>query len=389
MKELFDEIGKCIRCGFCEAVCPTLEAKDFRLYYGPRGRIILINEFLRNGREVEIFDSVYSCLECFLCYETCPAKVNAGVVCGFAKRIVAENLDSYADQVHPAVKLIRDSILRYGNPLGVNLSGWAKGLSFNPSSKNLLYTGGMYQIMPYAKRIVDIGGARKLLSILSRFPALVKLSRFVVDRKLKAELEKCLHNIVRLLSSSGIDFKYSRDFYPGTLLYDLGFVDEFEEHAKIVAGLLAEERVERIITVDPHTHYMLSEVYPKYVDFDFEVVHYLELLNVKFRKYEGVITYHEPCIFSRKLDFFTPNSILENIAEVVYPRNSGRKSMCCGGPVESLFPEITEKIAAKRFQELKDTGAEKIITACPICYVNLKKDPSVIDISEFLIKNKL
>ncbi len=389
MSELLDEIGKCIRCGFCEAVCPTLEAKDFKLYYGPRGRIILINEFLKNKKGVKIFDSVYSCLECFLCYETCPAKVNAGLVCNFAKRIITKNLSSLTDQINPAVKLIRDLTLRYGNPLGVDISGWAKGLSFKSSSKNLLYTGGMYQIMPYAKKIVEIGGVNTFFRILSKFPTLAKLSRFFVDKKLKTELERCLHNIVKLLNSCGVDLKYPRrELYPGTLLYDLGFVEEFEEYAKTVVRMLSEEKVNRIVTVDPHTHYMLTKVYPDYVDFDFEVVHYLELINAKFSKYEGTVTYHEPCIFSRKLDFSAPNAILENIANVVYPRKSGRKSMCCGGPVESLFPEITEKIATKRFLELKETGADKIITACPICYVNLKKDLSVLDISEFLIKNK-
>lgn len=58
--------------------------------------------------------------------------------------------------------------------------------------------------------------------------------------------------------------------------------------------------------------------------------------------------------------------------------------MCCGGPDELLFGEISWKVSVERFNQLRATGAERIITACPICFANLRKDGTVVDISQFL-----
>lgn len=55
------------------------------------------------------------------------------------------------------------------------------------------------------------------------------------------------------------------------------------------------------------------------------------------------------------------------------PPRSGRNVFCCGGPDELLFPEMAEKVSEERYRELSEAGNGRIITACPICFSNLKK----------------
>ncbi len=402
---LDDEAGKCIRCGFCEAVCPTLQAKSYSLYYGPRGRVILAGELLRtlqegsfNRIQLNIGDAVYSCLECFLCQEICPAGVNAGNVSNVAKQIVAgyENIFE-KPQEDPTARTLCKAIMKYKNPLGLRneVAEWARQLGFNRDSDTILYTGHMYQLMAYTKRLM--GSFEKMsryrglfLKITEKIPTVIRFSKYFVDKDFKRELEGYLRNIVTLLRHAGVEFTYlgSEEPYPGTLLYEFGHIPEFIDYATQITEWLSSRGVKKIIVLDPHTYYIFDNIYRKYVQFDFEVVYYLDYLSkLEFKEGNEPITYHEPCIFARKYEYTLPKEILEKIADVRYPQHSGRNSLCCGGPVESLFPEISKSISDRRFKELKNTGAQKIITACPICYLNLHKDPTVVDISEFLIKN--
>ena len=75
--------------------------------------------------------------------------------------------------------------------------------------------------------------------------------------------------------------------------------------------------------------------------------------------------------------------ILNNISDVKLPDRNGKTTMCCGGPDELLYPEISYSISRKRYEDLKKT-ADKIVTVCPLCYNNLSYDDNVIDFSEFV-----
>jgi len=68
------------------------------------------------------------------------------------------------------------------------------------------------------------------------------------------------------------------------------------------------------------------------------------------------------------------------------PSHKGKDTYCCGGPISLLYPKASDNIAKRRFEELKRTKADTVITVCPFCYLNLSKDETVKDISEYLVK---
>jgi len=77
---ILEEATKCIYCGFCEPVCPTLPGPHRG--YGPRGRVNLAYMMLKDGMySKNIEESIYTCLLCGACMEACPSRIDiVGVV---------------------------------------------------------------------------------------------------------------------------------------------------------------------------------------------------------------------------------------------------------------------------------------------------------------------
>lgn len=398
-----EETDKCIGCGFCESACPTLNAKDYYLYYGSRGRMALARE-LSKKRDKEFFDFLRdsqnafdSCLNCYACLTECPVGANPGKVSKLAKNLVITERRSGLSP-NPISEFITLPIKKYNNPLGLKKEcfEWSENLNLPEEGEYLLFTGCMYQMMPYSSKLISITkktgerSSRRFASIGKRFPSAVKLSRFMYDAEEKERTAGILHSIVKLLRLSNIDFYYDRELelYAGAFLNDLGFKEDFEKYAESIAKKLKEKHVKKIITVDPHSYDLLKNVYPTLTDFSVDVYFYLDLININMKKSDTTVTFHDPCYLSRHSDYTErPREILSNVTELIEPANNRKRSMCCGGPSELLYPDITEKVAAKRYAELKNTGAQMILTSCPVCFANLNRGAEVHDISEFLLMN--
>lgn len=392
----------CVNCGFCESVCPTLPAAGFRPIVGARGRVNLAKFLLGqvgNDRksDLRISEAFYSCLDCYACVQVCPAGVNAGKVSQIGKQIIVNGQLLGTDQEEPVARMIVEATKRFGNPLGVRTqcSGWAKGLEFDEDSDTLLYTGNMYQLMAYNSslaRLEALMGERMtsfIAKVAAGHPSVLYFSRFVVSKRLENRMNSYLRAIYTLLKSSGLQFNYlgKDEPYPGTLMHDFGYQEEFIKYGAGVVNLFKERGVKTIVTVDPHTYDILRNKYPKHFSgFDFNVVYYLDYLKeMEFEKEDAAVTFHEPCYFVLREDTYsTPPQLLSKIARVTYPQRSGKRTMCCGGPDEALYAGLSQRISEERSSQLKAAGTKRTITACPICYSNLSGDGAVEDISGFL-----
>jgi Fe-S oxidoreductase len=111
------------------------------------------------------------------------------------------------------------------------------------------------------------------------------------------------------------------------------------------------------------------------------------------------ITIHDPCLLARNLNDVTSiRFILKNITnlEVVEPRFNKEDVHCCGwsGTAHWADRELAIREAKMRMNELKETGANLIISACPLCELGLaygleereKEKYKILDISELLVK---
>ncbi len=205
------------------------------------------------------------------------------------------------------------------------------------------------------------------------------------ETEIKEKGEKALKGIVSALRAVGQDLAYLYDLepYSGVLLYDLGLEEDIAPHIKRVYDLLKGRGIEEVITVDPHTTFMLKEIYPKYITgYDIRVKHYLEILSEKTthlkRKGRGNLpkqfVIHDSCVMTRDLGIVEEaRKTAESIGiEVLEPESRGLDTACCGGPVEYAFADLSHQISAIRMNELAGVDRNVMVT-CPICLVNLGK----------------
>ncbi len=309
--------------------------------------------------------------------------------------------------------LLEDNARRTWNPLGIRESRcgeWARGLDLPNRGEYLLYTGCLYQMVPdieafsgILKKLESAGKTVFSLS-LKATRALNKLgldltgiyTSIVVSGRERERFSSVLRGIVQALRRVGIEPAYMREEpYNGVLYHDLGLDHLFEPHARRLAEKIRETGARTVITVDPHTTYALRYLLPEVVDgWDVEVVHYLEMLaerGYQPSKKEGSVVIHDPCYLARwngVLD--QPRELLSRAGiEVREPDFSRRLTGCCGGPIESLLPTIASEVARKRVKELVEAGSKRLVVACPICLVNLRREArefgaEVLDISELL-----
>ncbi len=263
------------------------------------------------------------------------------------------------------LKTLEENVIKYKLPIPIPekaVYSWAEGI-MEREGEIYLYTGALYQLIPYIKKVV---GLRFKPSFLSPLAKLLK-----PDKELKEKVEKILKNVGRRLAERGVAYLFEDDLYSGALLYDLGLKRGFEVQAKRVIEALNRRKVKRVVTLDPHTTYMLKVVYPKLFKFEVDVITYIEFLGLDKLELDGVL--HEPCYYARYLQVKMPRAKL--------PPRHGKLTYCCGGPVESLSLQLARSIAKERFEELRKVS-EKIYVACPICLLNLSEFGDVYDVGE-------
>ena len=304
--------------------------------------------------------------------------------------------------IAPILGIFADNVRQRGSVLPLSkrtATGWARGLNLPRGGETVLYTGHMYQMVP----AIDAMSSELALlenSFLTRFFGLgrfankfINLSFFMgltASWKLKRHSDQVLRDIVELLRGADVEFGYlyEDEFYAGALLYDDGLDDAFGEHARRVAAHLKKLGVRRLITVDPHTTKMFRQAFPKFVeDFDIEVQNYLEVLAEAHPEpvepVNGEIVVHDSCVYARYEDVCEqPRELLRAAGiSVREPKQAGKLTHCCGGPLESLFPTEAHRISGNRVDQLEAEG-RNVVTMCPFCWVNLSKaagDRLVID----------
>jgi hypothetical protein len=296
---------------------------------------------------------------------------------------------------------LRESVLPMSKR---RISTWADGLGIKEGGETVIYTGHMYQLIPSIK--VMAGKMMALEnSFLTKYFWIGRLANKAINLvpfmgepppEEQARYNNYLRNIAMLLKEAEIDFGclFDRELYTGALIFDQGIDHVFEMHAQRVYRLLKENKVRRVITVDPHTTNMLRTIYPKFIkSYDLEVKSYLEVLCEQdmdaINPLDTDLVIHDSCVYARHEGVTKePRLLLKKAgARLHEPELSERLTHCCGGPIESLFPGKAHEIAQKRLSQLAECG-NKITTMCPICLINLKEaaknDVTVTDISEYL-----
>ncbi len=242
----------------------------------------------------------------------------------------------------------------------------------------------------------------------------------------------------KIINSSGNDFMLMADEWCcGNVLYSVGMIDEAKELARRNIDAVRESGAKILITSCAECYRMWKADYPKILniatsELGFKVMHLLEFASdaissgqIKLKKpVELRITYHDSCGISRLCDAWTPWKGERGWMGTVSPplkRRRGREGLysqprniiksipgvdfvemprirenafCCGAGrgTKEAFPELASFSAKHRLEEVREVGAELLVSACPWCKNNFTQaireegnKIKVMDISELIL----
>ena len=210
-----------------------------------------------------------------------------------------------------------------------------------------------------------------------------------------------------VLDAAGVDFGILGKKEPccGDIGRRVGELGLFEEQKEGCEKLFEKYDITEIVTSSPHCFHTFKNEYP---DAEIRARHYTLMLReliaegkVSFKKgLEAKVTYHDPCYLGRHNRIFDePRNIIRSIPGInlVEMPNHGENSLCCGGGGGRMWQDLQGdvKMSEVRIREAEATGAEIVITACPLCLIMLEdarkaagfKEPfRVMDLNELVLQ---
>ncbi len=218
----------------------------------------------------------------------------------------------------------------------------------------------------------------------------------------KAVLPDIEENYKQIMRKLGIDFIMlgEKELCCGSPPRSQGYDDDVKSLALKNRDVFKAHGVKKVLTSCPTCHSVLS-TYKDAIDWDIAVEHVVipiekALGRVKFPKYSGLkVTYHDPCHMGRYSGIYEqPRRILASLGcEIVEMKYSRERALCCGGGggVRANYPEMAKAVAEERMEYAKKTGADILVTSCPMCYICLKeaaKGIEVYELSQLLVGMK-
>jgi len=218
---------------------------------------------------------------------------------------------------------------------------------------------------------------------------------------------------MNILKKAGIKFSTNLDTKVccGGPLFNIRDLTTAKDFAEKNKSLIESTGAEIIVSDCPGCVLTLTKRYESLgINIDIKIIHIVEYIKKlldegKIKPTKNIaadlkkVTIHDPCLIARNLeDTSSIRDILGKIPglELVEPRFNKEDVHCCGwsGTAHWADRDLAIKEATIRVSELKDTGAEIFVSACPLCELGLayglkedeKEKIKIVDVSELLNK---
>ncbi len=395
-KQLMDT-DACTVCGRCTSVCPAhatgkpLDPREIVLKVGhvmaataaggPVSPVVGQDQELTVSSN-SVFErisseEIWACTTCKACDDICPVNIEILDKILDMRRYLSLMESDFPTELGNMYR----SMENQQNPWGMNQSersDWAKGLTgidildgSSPVDHEYLYWVGCAGSFDDKNKKVTIATAKLL-------------QRAGIDFAILGPNEQCTGDPAR---RSGNEYLF-----------------------QMLAGANVESLngmgVQKIITQCPHCFNTLQNEYPQ-LGGNYEVVHHSQFLehlidtgklDMSDASLDERVVYHDSCYLGRHNDVYeAPRRVigsLKGVDIVEAPRN-GNRGMCCGAGGARMWMEehVGTKVNTERSRELLATGASRVATACPFCYIMIddgvkehgRDDVVVADISIHLL----
>jgi len=395
LKKIEKFADQCMKCGFCTFFCPVYQEDRVETAVA-RGKNYLTKLVLKGEQEFtpEMGEIIGKCLLCKRCVVNCPAKAQIDrVVVGaraqmvkdkglpwiknFAFRKVMSNRKAFGRYVKLASKF--QWIFPKGEGNIRHLPDFLKALGQGRHIPEIAKTFLRDQVKEVNKP--QTGGQPKMrvgyfMGCATDFinPDIgLKVIDFLTKRGIEVVVPK-------EQNCCGAAIYFSGDMETGRAMATDNIkafkdIDYILTACGTCSSTLKDYKVYLPDNEEQQKAY--DEFAKKVKDITEFVVDVLKLTpeDLKLRKeFEGkTATWHDPCHLVRYQNIKDqPRQILKSLKGLKYVEMPNA-DLCCGmgGSFSVYHYDITKKIADKKMDGIKATGADIVVTACPGCMINL------------------
>ena len=387
LKDFETVIRECVKCGVCQAHCPTYLVGK-REGSVARGKITLAAALLDGEITLDerLQEDISMCLMCGSCVNKCPNKVPTNEIVGAIRREITEKQ-------------------------GLSLVG--KGVSTLLASRPLMKTlakGGALLSPLILKKIPESSGLRL------RFPFPLMKDRTVpqiafrnlFDRIPEYTEGRPAKSVVGFFAGCSITYAYPEiGEHMVNILKSMGFSIYLPREQKCCGipalssgdGALVESlaetnvsafekrEVDYIITACASCNGGIGEYYKtmkgdfseftgKVIDFNVFLEQeglFEQLAEMKEFKQQKRVTYHDPCHLKTQGITRAPREFLKSLPNVDFVEMESADTCCgLGGTFSVYHYDESKAIGSRKVEGLIDSKATHIATACPGCIMQLQ-----------------
>jgi len=395
LKKVEKYVDQCMKCGFCTFFCPVYQEERVETSVA-RGKNYLAKLALRGEQQFtdELGKIIGKCLLCKRCSANCPAKaqIDRVVVGARAQMVKNKGLGFIKNFVFRKVMANRKAFGNY-----VKLAKAFQWLLPKTEGK-IRHLPDFLKALGQGRNIPEIAKVflRDIVKEVNKpqdgkepkmrvgffmgcatdfvYPELgLKVIDFLTKRGIEVIVPKGQ-------SCCGAAIYFSGDFETGRMLADEN-VKAFKDVDYIVTacGTCSSTLKDyQKYLPDNEEQQKRYEAFEKKVKDSTEFV--MDVMKIppeefKLKKeFEGkVATWHDPCHLVRYQNIKDqPRAILKGLKGLKYVEMPNA-DLCCGmgGSFSVYHYDITKKIAGKKMDGIKATGADIVVTACPGCMINL------------------
>jgi heterodisulfide reductase subunit D len=353
------QLEACTGCSLCADVCPAVSATQDGQLSGVY-RLVELRKIMRSrawwfrrffGRkepmeeELKQFsETVYRCTLCGRCQEVCPSGIKLRDL-WFSLRQDLVHSGAYPKKVD----MIGENVAESHNVFGEDnqeRADWVEDLREPPDhgyikdqARVVYFTGCVAAYFPMAQQIP------------------LALSQ--------------------IFDSAGVDFTLlgEEEWCCGFPLMGAGLRDRIDDLIDHNIKAVQAKDADTVVFACPSCYQMWREHYPP----EFELYHVTQYLNeliltqrLSLKELDMTVTFHDPCDLGRgSKEFDAPRDVIRSIPGVnlVELEHNRENCLCCGGGgnLEMVDARLSGEIAGAKIEEVRNTGADAVITACQQC----------------------